>query len=118
MEIRGVLNSSHSGEPSKFVVEMTLEEISIIVKGSRHKDFRGDFRAVRQVEICEKFRHAMDIIERCEQAIALPEQLDVIAACMRTVIPKVTEIVKPPYTITVVEGSHLTGGSAPMGESR
>lgn len=63
-----------------------------LVNGSSHGHLKGDFKTVGEFDICKKFDHAMAVLNKCQEAIELPNQLRSIADCLGIVIPKIEEI--------------------------
>lgn len=76
MKILAIVPSYNDGsrEPSKFICELSNPEMAVLAKGAFSPGFRGDFQNVKEIEICDKFSHAMEVLYACQNAIKIPGQ--------------------------------------------
>lgn len=82
---------THRGrsEPTKFVVELSQEEMRRIVRGCPYESVGAEEVCI---EINKKFDEAMLIRERCYAAVKLPDTLVAIANVLRLVVPQATVV--------------------------
>ena len=80
---------THRGrsEPTKFVVELSQEEMRRIVRGCPYESVGAEEVCI---EINKKFDEAMLIRDRCYAAVKLPDTHVAIAAILRLVLPQET----------------------------
>lgn len=94
MKILGIKPAASRYHEPGFLVELTNEEMSLLAKGSYRPEFKGDFSSIVELDICEKWDHAMQVIEKCEEAMRIPAQLKAIAECLEVVTPKIGDVIE------------------------
>lgn len=92
MKILAIVPSYRHGAdaPMRFICELTSLEMDLVSGLTK----RMDYTSVQEVEICNKYQHAMNVVNKCHEAAKIPGTLRAIADMMAIVVPAIEEVAK------------------------
>lgn len=80
------------GRTDGAIVELTRDELSIILHGHTSADVDGILTG-NSMKLCDRFMHSVRMLERAEAATKLPNVLRTLADMLQIAVPKIEAVI-------------------------